>query len=66
MRPLLAHQLMVLADAILIFTLPNDTAHQSKEGKGSTKMYRNKLQKNHLLVNEKGRFKNEKRRCRDG
>ena len=27
----------VLADAILIFTPPNNTAHQLKEGKGSAK-----------------------------
>ena len=33
---------VVLADAILIFTPPNNTAHQFKEGKGSSKKYGNK------------------------
>ena len=32
----------VLVDAILIFTPPNNTAHQLKEGKGSAKKYGNK------------------------
>ena len=39
MRPLLAHY-GILADAILIFPQPNDTAHQLKDGKGSTKKVR--------------------------
>ena len=32
----------VLAKAILIFTPPNNTTHQLKEGKGSSKKYGNK------------------------
>ena len=33
----------VLVDAILIFTPPNNTAHQLKEGKGSTKKVRQQV-----------------------
>ena len=33
-----------LADAILILSPPTDTAHQYKDGKGSSKKYRNKKQ----------------------
>ena len=33
----------VLADAILIFTPPNNTAHQLKEGKGSAKKVRKQV-----------------------
>ena len=50
----------VLADAFLIFSQPKDTAHQLKEGKGSSKKVRKQVtEKKHLLVNEK-------RKCRDG
>ena len=33
----------MLGDAILIFTLPNNIAHQLKEGKGSAKNVRKQL-----------------------
>ena len=33
----------MLADAILIFTPPNNTAHQLKEGKGSVKKVRKQV-----------------------
>ena len=33
----------VLADAFLIFTPPNNTAHQLKEGKGSAKKVRKQV-----------------------
>ena len=33
----------VLVDAILIFTPPNNTAHQLKEGKGSAKKVRKQV-----------------------
>ena len=36
----------VLADAILIFTPPNNTAHQLKEGKGSAKKVRKQVTEN--------------------
>ena len=44
----------MLADAILIHPRPPITALHYKEGKGSSKKYGNKYQKNHLLVKENG------------